>query len=321
MKILGQEITIGKRNYLEMEVGSLYTRTKIEVPVIIEQAKKEGPTLLIMGGIHGDEVNGIEIARRMLFHKYTKPESGTIICIPVVNVMAFLNMNRKFADGRDLNRSFPGNAKGSLASQVAYSLTSKILPHADFVIDLHTGSKQRFNYPQIRYDETHEQSLELAKAFNAPFTLLSNKAPKGSIRRVLNDNGTPVIVLEACKSKTIDEKVSQIGVQGILNVMDYLGIRNKTEESEEVTKTIFLQESRWIRARNSGMFQPLIENGSFVKKGELLASINGPYAQFHTKIKSPMDGYIFCVNQTPVVYLGDAVFHIGKEVESGKMKK
>lgn len=314
MEILGQEIIDGKRNYLEMDVGSLYTRTKIEVPVIIEKSNIDGPTLLIMGGIHGDEVNGIEIARRLLFHNFTKPERGTIICIPVVNVMAFLNMSRKFADGRDLNRSFPGNSKGSLASQVAYSLTTKILPYADFVVDLHTGSEQRFNYPQIRYDTTHKQNLELAKAFNAPFTLLSSKAPKGSLRRVLNDSSTPTIIFEACKSQTIDEYVSQTGIRGVLNVMDYLNIRqNNDDETKEVSKTIFLHENRWIRARNSGMFQPLVKNGSFVKKGELLAYINGPYAQFHKKIKSPMDGFVFCVNQTPVVHLGDAIFHIGKE--------
>jgi predicted deacylase len=314
MEILGQEIKAGKRIYLEMDVGSLYTRTKIEVPVIIEKARKPGPTLLIMGGIHGDEVNGIEIARRLLFEKFTKPEKGTVICVPVVNVMAFLNMNRKFADGRDLNRSFPGSAKGALASQVAYSVTTKILPHADFVVDLHTGSEQRFNYPQIRYDETHEKNLELAKAFNAPFTIKSNKAPKGSIRRVLNDSNTPIIVFEACKSKTIDEYVSQTGIRGVLNVMDYLGIRKKQESTEATYETIFLNETRWVRARNSGMFQPLIKNGSFVKKGDVLAFVNGPYSQFHRKIKSPMDGYVFCVNETPVVYLGDAIFHIGKEI-------
>ncbi len=317
MEILGQEIDIGKRNYLEMDVGSLYTRTKIEVPVIIEKSKKDGPTLLIMGGVHGDEVNGIEIARRMLFHKFTKPERGTVICVPIVNVMAFLNMNRKFADGRDLNRSFPGSHKGSLAGQVAYSLTTKILPHADFVVDLHTGSEQRFNYPQIRYDESHKQNLELAKAFNAPFSVLSKKAPRGSMRRVLNDSNTPIIIFEACKSKTIDEFVSLTGVCGVRNVMDYLDIRENTEnvEKQVVKPTIFLHEDRWIRARNSGMFQPLVENGSFVNKGQLLAYINGPYAQFHKKIKSPMDGYVFCVNETPVVNLGDAVFHIGKEID------
>jgi uncharacterized protein len=314
MEILGQEIIDGKRNYLEMDVASLYTRTKIEVPVMIEKARKDGPNLLVMGGIHGDEINGIEIVRRLLYHRLVRPEFGAIICLPIVNVMAFLNMRRNFADGRDLNRAFPGNYKGSLASQVAYSITKKILPHADYVVDLHTGSDERFNFPQIRYDDMHAMNIELARAFNAPFTLLQNKAPRGAIRRVLNESATPVIIFEGGKSRTIDESVVECGVQGVLNVLDFLGIRKKKETPNErkPRPTIFLHENRWIRARNSGMFQPLVKNGSYVKKGELLAYINGPYAQFQKKIKSPMDGYIFCVNQTAVVYLGDAIFHIAK---------
>jgi len=312
MEILGQKIRAGKRNHIEMEVGSLYTRTKIEVPVIIERADKEGKTLLISGGIHGDEVTGIEIVRRLLYTKQITPEFGTVICVPIMNVMAFLNMSRKFSDGRDLNRSFPGSIRGSLASQVAYSITKKILPHADVVVDLHAGSEERFNYPQIRYDLMHTENIELARAFNAPFTLLQNKAPRGSIRRVLNDSNTPTIIFEGGKSKTIDNEVIETGVQGVLNVLDYLGIRKKAK-SKKTPKTKFLHENRWIRARHSGMFQPTVENGSFVKKGQPLAFINGPYAQFQKSVKSPMDGWIFCVNETSVVYLGDAIFHIAQE--------
>ncbi len=314
MQILGQEIIEGKRNVFAMDVASLYTRTHIEVPVIIEKSKRDGPTLLVSGGMHGDEVNGIEIVRRLLHNKFIKPQFGAVICIPILNVMAFLNMSRKFADGRDLNRSFPGSPKGSLASQVADSLSRKILPHADVVVDLHSGSEERFNYPQIRYDTTHKQNLELAEAFNAPFTLVQNKAPKGSLRRVLNDSGTPTIVFEGGKSKTIDESVVETGMQGVLNVMDYLGICALETKPRSKEKTLFLENNRWVRARNSGMFQPIVENGSFVKKGQLIAYINGPYAQFQKTIKAPMDGYVFCVNRTSVVYLGDAIFHIGSEI-------
>ncbi len=317
MEILGQEIVPGKRNYLEMDVASLYTRTRIEVPVIIEKSRKPGPTLLLLGGIHGDEVNGIEIIRRLLYRKQIKPQFGTVICIPIVNVMAFLNMNRKFADGRDLNRAFPGNPRGSLASLVANSITKGVIPHADFVVDLHTGAEERFNFPQIRYDITHEKNIELAKAFDAPFTLLQNKAPKGSIRRILNDRGTPTIIFEGGKSRTIDENVVETGVQGVLNVLDHLNIRKFESESKKRPKTVFLDNNRWVRARNSGMFQPVVANGSFVNKGQLLAYISGPYAQFQKKMNSPMDGFVFCVNQTSVVYLGDAIFHIGQERITG----
>ncbi len=313
MEILGQKITVGKRHHLELRVASLYTRTEIVIPVIVESAKDKGPTVLAMAGIHGDEINGIEIIRRLLFSKLTKPAKGTVICIPIVNVMAFLNISRKFSDGRDLNRSFPGSPKGSLASQSAYSITKQILPHADYVIDLHSGSEERFNYPQIRYDKFHEENIKLARAFNAPVTLLQDKAPRGSIRRVLNDSNTPTIIFEGGKSRTIDEEVVNTGLTGVLNVFDYLDVSQRDNEVPKRRETLLLASSRWIRARHSGMFQPIAQNGSFVKKGELLGYINGPYAQFQKEIKSPIDGFIFCVNQTSVVYLGDAVFHIGQE--------
>ncbi|NNE97833.1 MAG: succinylglutamate desuccinylase, partial [Pyrinomonadaceae bacterium] len=184
--------------------------------------------------------------------------------------------------------------------------------HADVVIDLHAGAGERFNYPQIRYDLFHEENIRLARAFDAPFTLLQNKAPKGSIRRVLNDAGTPTIIFEGGKSKTIDDQVVETGVQGVRNVLNYLGIRKNSDDNIP-QKTKFLHRNRWIRARHSGMFQPLVDNGSFVEKRQVLANINGPYAQFQKKIRSPMDGWIFCVSQAAVVNLGDAVFHIGEE--------
>ncbi len=312
MEILGTRVRAGKTTYLEMEVASLYTRTKIEVPVIVEKSSKPGPTLLLTGGIHGDEVNGIEVIRRLIINKALRPEKGAIIAVPIVNVMAFLNMNRKFADGRDLNRSFPGNKSGSLASKLAYSVATRIIPHADFVVDLHTGAEDRFNFPQIRYDESHPDNLKLAKAFNAPFTILQDKPPAGTMRRLLWKRSLPGIVFEGGKSRSINEEVVDAGLDGVLNVMKHLGLTTTRRRKKSSERTKFIENTRWIRAKNSGMFQPVIENGKLITKGELLGYINGPYAQFQQKITSPMPGYVFCVNQTPVVYKGDAVFHVGQ---------
>ncbi|MCW5960962.1 MAG: succinylglutamate desuccinylase/aspartoacylase family protein [Pyrinomonadaceae bacterium] len=318
MKILTEEIKCGKSTFIKLKAASLYTRTEIEIPVIVERAKLDGPTLLVLGGIHGDEVNGIEIVRRLIFDKQAKPHRGTIICIPVVNVMAFLNLERKFADGRDLNRSFPGNKKGSLAAQVANSITQEIIQQVDYVVDLHTGGAAKFNFPQIRYDGEHPENLMLAKKFNAPFTFLQNKAPVGSLRKVLNTRKIPVVIFEGGRSREIDEDVVKIGVRGVLNVMDHLGIRQRTKEfkeHEEKTKTVFLSNSKWVRAKYSGMFQPLVKNGSEVQKNQLLGYINGPFAQFQKKVTSPITGHIICLNRIPVVYKGDALFHIGKVSE------
>lgn len=314
MEILGTQIRAGRTNYLEMDVASLYTRTKIEVPVIVERSRVDGPTLLLTGGIHGDEVNGIEIIRRMIFSKALRPVKGAVIAIPIVNVMAFLNMNRKFADGRDLNRSFPGNKSGSLAAKLAYSLSTNIIPHADYVVDLHTGAENRFNFPQIRYDESNEENLQLARAFDAPFTILQAKPPLGTLRRLLNKRGVPGIVYEGGKSKAISDEVVETGVNGVLNVMKHLGMSVAPKRrSRNGTKVI--GNTRWIRANNSGMFQPMVENGVYIEKGDLLGFINGPFAQFQRKIKSPMAGFVFCVNQAAVVYKGEALFHVGQPLE------
>lgn len=313
MKILGQKIKIGERNQLRLFVASLYTRTKIEIPVIVERASEPGPTLLITGGIHGDEMNGIEIVRRLVFKGYSKPERGTVISLPVVNIFSFVSMQRKFADGRDLNRSFPGRIGGSLASQTAYLITEKIIPHADFALDMHSGGAYRFNHPQIRCDYTKTGNLELAKAFNAPFTLLQDKTLKKTLRSALTESGVPVILFEGGKSKIIDNNVVEHGVNGVLNVMDHLKIRKKTEPKLKANKSVILKDSSWVRAAHSGMFEPIAENGQFIKKGQLLGYINGPFAQFHRQVKSDVSGYIFCVNLAAVVHLGDALFHIGQE--------
>ena len=311
MEILGTRVRAGRTNYLEMDVASLYTRTKIEVPVIVERSSVPGPTLLLTGGIHGDEVNGIEIIRRLIVAKALRPEKGAVIAIPIVNVMAFLNMNRKFADGRDLNRSFPGNKSGSLASKLAYSVATNIIPHADFVVDLHTGADDRFNFPQIRFDDSHPRNIALAKAFNAPFTILQDKPPTGTMRRELRKRSLPGIVFEGGKSRSISEDVVEAGMNGVLSVMAHLGLTNARRRGRK-HPTTFLRDTRWIRAKNSGMFQPVIENGKMIGKGETLGFINGPFAQFQRKVTSPHSGYVFCVNETPVVYKGDALFHVGQ---------
>lgn len=314
MEILGTQIRAGRTTYLEMDVASLYTRTKIEVPVIVERSRVDGPTLLLTGGIHGDEVNGIEIIRRMIFSKALRPSKGAVIAIPIVNVMAFLNMNRKFADGRDLNRSFPGNKSGSLAAKLAYSLSTNIIPHADYVVDLHTGAEDRFNFPQIRYDESHKENILLARAFNAPFTILQTKPQRGTLRRLLNKRAVPGIVYEGGKSKAIDEEVVETGINGVLNVMKHLGM-NVAPRRRARPATRIIGNSRWIRANNSGMFQPMVENGVYIEKGDLLGYINGPFAQFQRKLRSPVSGFVFCVNQAPVVYKGEALFHVGQPLE------
>lgn len=311
--ILGKSIAKGKGAILEIEVAKLHTRNSINIPVIIQRGKLPGPTILLMGGVHGDEVNGVAIVRKLIKLNLHKPVAGTIICIPVFNVFGFLNLSREFPDGRDLNRMFPGSASGSLASQFAYKFTKEIAPLVDYVIDFHTGGKERSNAPQVRCSFDEKETKELAVVFNAPFLLNSNYIPK-SLRNTLHKMSKTVILFEGGKSNEIDEEIVKAGVCGTKNVLKHLGFLNGDVELEK--NSVVLQESKWIRAPYSGMFNCNLINGSYVRAKDVLGTISDPYGAFERKVKAPSDGYIFAINTTPIVNKGDALFHIGISRES-----
>lgn len=312
--ILGKEILPGKGEELNLDVARLHTRTPILVPVIVERAKIDGPTVLLMAGLHGDEINGIEIIRKLIRKGFNKPQIGTIICLPVFNIFGFLNIKRELPDGRDLNRSFPGSETGSLASQFAYHFMKEITPHVDYVIDFHTGSAQRNNHPQIRCAFKDKESLELAKIFNPPLILNSNYIAK-TIRESLTKKGKKMLLFEGGKTNSIEEMIVEEGLNGVKRFLQHLGMRTFKIDISKDRTPIFLEDSKWLRAPNSGMFQATIKNGTKVEKGEIIGLLTDPYGNFERKIKSNMDGYIICSNESPVVYKGDAIFHIGREMQ------
>ena len=178
LQILGVDVALGESKTVSFNVAKLHTRNKIDVPVIIERSKLPGPTVLITAGIHGDEINGVEIVRQIIAKGINKPKRGTIICIPVINVFGFIHMDREFPDGRDLNRVFPGGKSGSLANRVAHKLVQEIVPHADLILDFHTGGADRFNASQIRIVKGEIVLDELAEIFGSPFVLYSKNLNK-----------------------------------------------------------------------------------------------------------------------------------------------
>ena len=309
--ILGKEILPGKGAQLNLDVARLHTRTPILVPVIVERAKEDGPTVLLMAGLHGDEINGIEIVRRFLRKKLHKPTKGTIICLPVFNIFGFLNIKRELPDGRDLNRSFPGSAKGSLASQFAYHFMKEIAPHCDYIIDFHTGASQRNNFPQIRCVMSDPESMELARVFNPPFIINSSLIGK-TIRESMIKMKKKILLFEGGMANSIEEMVVEEGLNGTKRLIAHLGMRNYKIDISKDREPVVLKESRWLRAPNSGMFQALVKNGSQVDRGTILAVVTDPYGNFEKKIKSPISGYVICANESPVVFKGDAIIHIGK---------
>lgn len=310
--ILGEEILPGRKKVLNLEVARLHTYTKLEIPVIIERAKTEGPTLLLIAGIHGNELNGVEIIREMLAKKYTRPDNGMVICIPTLNIFGFINKTREFPDGKDLNRMFPGSKKGSLASILANHLMNEIIPHADCCIDYHTGGARRFNSSQIRISKGDDELLKLAKIFNPRFIVHARQREK-SFREAAMAAGKNVLLFEGGKSHDFNKRIINRGVKGTLKVIQYLGIRNFSEELKETnfSPPVIVKESVWVRARQGGLFRFFVKDGALVEKGEVIGTISDPYGRYEFKVKVPQSGYIIGLNHAAVVYKGDALINLG----------
>jgi predicted deacylase len=287
----------------------------VEVPVIIERAKKPGPTILITAGIHGDEINGIEIVRQIIAKGINKPKKGTIICVPVINIFGFLHLEREFPDGRDLNRVFPGSKTGSLASRVAHKFMNEVAPHADLILDFHTGGADRFNAAQVRIIKNEPALKELAEIFGAPFVLYSKNLNK-SFRNACYKKGIPILLFEGGKSLHIDSKITNSGVNGAKRVLNHLEMLNsKFKASKPKKSCVFINESKWLRAKFSGMFQASIAINSKIKKGDVVGHITDPYGKFNHFVKAEHGGYIINVNESPIVYQGDALFHVTSKLK------
>lgn len=315
LHILGKSVKPGESAKVSFNVAKLHTQNTINVPVIIERSTKPGPTILITAGIHGDEVNGVEIVRQIIAKGINKPKKGTIICIPVINVFGFIHMDRQFPDGRDLNRVFPGGKSGSLASRVAHKLITEIVPHADLILDFHTGGAGRFNSAQIRIVKNDPRLEELAQIFGATFIYYSKNINK-SFRSACSKLGIPILLFEGGKSFNIDNTITNTGVNGTKRILRHLGVLSpKFKVSYPKKSPIKITGSKWVRATHSGMFKADIPINSEVKKGDVLGNITDPYGSFNHFVKAPNGGYIFNLNESPIIYQGDAIFHISTKLK------
>jgi len=313
--ILGEVILAGESKTINMEIAKLHTMTPLKIPIIVKRSKIDGPTILLSAGLHGDEINGVEIVRQIIIQKINKPKTGTIICIPVINVFGFINQKREFPDGRDLNRIFPGNKSGSLASRFAYHLLNEVLPQVDYAIDFHAGGASRFNAAQLRIAPNNIELKTLADVFQAPFALYS-KNIVGSYRNACDKLGVKILLFEGGKSIDLNEEITKQGVEGSKRILNHLGMLNDRQNTIiPENETIYIKKSSWIRAKYSGMFHSTTMVGSYIEKGQLLATISDPYGKIEHKVKSPNSGYIINVNEAPIVYQGDAIYHISTTLE------
>lgn len=309
----GTTVKPGQNKLVNISIDRLPTGTLIDIPIYVFNAKKPGPVVLVQAGLHGDEVNGVEVVRRMLAEKQLQVTKGAVIAVPILNIFGFIHFSRDVPDGKDVNRSFPGTKSGSMASRIAFHYTREILPHIDFGIDLHTGGGQRHNFPQIRYTQEDKKSMELARLFNAPLCFPSSLI-KGSFRKTAFNLNKPIIVYEAGESMRFDDFSISEGIQGVLNILKHFGMI-KMEFKIKPPSSLHLEDRKWLRAPTAGMFVPKVKNGGPVKNGELMGLVSDTFAKRTKKIKAPYDGVVICINHQAVVNQGDALFHIGKQIE------
>jgi len=314
MKIAGITIAPGEEAQINANIAKLPTRTPIDIPIIVNRSSKEGPTLLLMAGMHGDEVNGVEIIRRIIAKKYNAPLIGNVICIPILNIHGFINFARQVPDGKDINRSFPGTRYGSLASQVAFHLRQEILPQIDCGLDFHTGGARINNYPQVRAVLSNIENRNLAQAFAPPY-ILDSKFRERSLRREANKLGKSILVFEGGESLRLRKNAIDEGVNGALRVMKYLGMRKEAPEPNR--RPIVLAKSTWIRASGAGLYYSFVRPGEHIERGQKVGLITGPFGEFERAVKVTMSGHVIAINNNPVVNRGDALMHIGIENEAG----
>lgn len=310
----GTEIKPGQRVQIEIPVAKLYTDTNVSIPVQVIRSKKVGPTVFVSAAVHGDELNGIEIIRRLINLKSLKLKSGTLILIPMVNVYGVLNQSRYMPDRRDLNRSFPGSKKGSLAGRVANIFIEEMVSLCDYGIDLHTGAIHRSNLPQIRANLKDPETLELAKSFGVP-VLLNADLRDGSLRQSAVESNTKVLLYEAGEALRFDELSIRAGYKGVLNVLGMLSMVSRKPPRKKITPFIS-NKSSWVRANSSGIVHFLKNNGDQVTKNMPLAEIGTPFGKVISTIYADRAGIIVGKQNIPLIQEGDAMFHIAYFSES-----
>ena len=310
----GRQIKPGTHVTLDLPIPELYTHTPMEMPVHIFHGKKPGPCLFVCAALHGDEILGVEIIRRLVNQKNLSRIRGTLIAIPVINVYGMIHLSRYLPDRRDLNRSFPGSERGSLAGRLANLLMTEVISKSTHVIDLHTGAVHRSNLPQIRANLEDEQTLELAHAFSVP-VMINSKLREGTIREAVVKQGIPILVYEAGEALRLDEFGVRVGVRGINNVMSVIGMLPKKRPRKKQLKSHVAMSSSWVRATGSGIFLNNTKLGASVKKGDILGTIADPFGQKQAQVESTSSGVVVGRTHLPLVNEGDALIHVAKIAE------
>ena len=309
MRISDVDVAPGEVRKIEVNLARLPSHSDIDISVTVARSTEPGPVLLLSGGLHGDEINGIEIVRRIIEKNLHVPKRGCVICIPIINIYGFVQFSRYVPDGKDVNRSFPGNKAGSLAARVANFMMKEIIPNIDYGIDFHTGGADRTNYPQMRGVMSDPVNSKIAAAFRAPFTVHSKFRAK-SFRHAAAKLGKRILVYEGGESGRFDEFAIKEGLEGTLRVMHYLDMTDTLNQAKH--NSCHITSSKWVRPNVSGLFQSGVVCGQYVSRKQVVGHITDPFGDYRESIKSPTNGYVIGLNNNPIVHQGDAIMHIGK---------
>lgn len=309
---LGTEtIRAGRRRQFELPVARLATGSWTGLPVEVVHGRRPGPRVWLSAAIHGDELNGIAITRRVLRRIDPKELAGTLIAVPIVNVFGFLSGSRYLPDRRDLNRSFPGSARGSMASRLAHLFMTTIVKDSTLGIDLHTGSDHRENLPQVRADLDHPLTLATARAF-APHVLLHAPVRDGSLRGAATRLGVPVLLYEGGQSHRYDMPAIERGVDGVLRVLAHLDMIDDAPPADPAAELPVSRGSSWSRAGRSGLFELNVDLGASVQTGDVLGTIYDTIGTKHRVVRARVDGMVIGLRRQPLVNRGDAVVNVAK---------
>ena len=303
-------VRAGTTREVELPITRLVTRADVSLPVRVIHGRDDGPTVWINAAIHGDEVVGVEVIRRVLAKLSAKSFRGTLLAVPIVNVLGFMAGDRYLPDRRDLNRSFPGSARGSLAARIAHLMMTEVVAKCEVGIDLHTGSDRRTNLPQIRADLDDPKTVKLAEAFGAP-VMYHAKLRDGSLRSAARDRGATVLIYEGGEAWRFDEWAIDAGVDGVRRVLAALGMTDPPD-SAPPPPSLVCRQSGWVRAPGTGILQIDVELGQRVEPGDRLGGLSDSFGKRLRLVRADRSGIVIGRTQAPLINRGDALVHIGE---------
>jgi uncharacterized protein len=307
----GVTVAAGTRETVNLEVSTLANATRMNLPVHVVHGNSTGPTMFLSGVVHGDEILGLEIVRRVLAEKALNTIKGTLLAVPIVNAFGFLNHSRYMPDRRDLNRSFPGSDQGSLASLLADLFFREIVKRCQYGVDLHTAALHRTNLPQIRISPGDKELARMAEAFAAP-VILTSKLRDGSLRQCAMDEGIRVLLYEGGEALRFDESAIEAGVKGVLRVMKSIGMIDDAPSVPSHFSITHSSSSNWVRAPEGGILHSVRRVGDKVGLREPIAIITDPLGTVTVPVFSEDDGVIIGRTNLPIVNRGDALFHVAR---------